>query len=117
MKSTPGSDRASPLHGHVKFVPSFRNVFSLVPDPSADTLLVDMLPGEVGDTPGAALTKSNMLKRRVGIALRSSRPKAVCNPLSPASRREPEPSTTTTDSTTLFRFKTTGRSIVAPIPM
>ena len=26
------------------------------------------LEGEVGDTPGAALTKSNMLARRVGIA-------------------------------------------------
>src|SRR5258705_4734668 len=80
MKSTPGSDRASPLHGHVKFVPSIRNVFSLVPEPNADTLFVDMLPGEVGDTPGAALTKSNLLKRRVRIALRSSGPKPVSNP-------------------------------------
>ena len=40
MKSTPGSDRATPLHGHVKFVPSMRNWFSLVPEPNADTLLV-----------------------------------------------------------------------------
>src|SRR5262249_54636275 len=104
MKSTPGSDRASPLHGHVKFVPSIKNVFSLVPEPNADTLLVDMLPGEVGETPGAALTKSNILKRRVGIALRSSGPKRVSNPLPRASRREPEPSTTT-DSTTVFQIQ------------
>src|SRR5437762_3127054 len=77
MKSTPGSDRASPLHGHVKFVPSIRKVFSLVPEPNAEILLVDTLPGDVGDTPGAALTKSNILNRRVGIALRSSGPKRV----------------------------------------
>ena len=48
MKSTPGSDRASPLQGHVKFVPSMRNVFSLVPEPNAETLLVETLPGDVG---------------------------------------------------------------------
>jgi hypothetical protein len=75
MKSTPGSDRASPLHGQVKFVPSIRNMFSFVPEPNADTLLVATLPGEVGETPGAALMKSNMLNRRTGIALRSSGPK------------------------------------------
>ena len=42
MKSTPGSDRASPLHGQVKFVPSMRNAFSLVPEPNAETLLVEL---------------------------------------------------------------------------
>ena len=47
-----------------------RNVFSLVPDPNAETLLVETLPGDVGDTPGAALMKSNMLKRRTGIVLK-----------------------------------------------
>ena len=56
-------------------MPSIRNVFSLVPEPNAETLLVDTLPGEVGDTPGAALMKSNMLKRRVGIALEILGPK------------------------------------------
>src|SRR6478672_12503332 len=91
MKSTPGSDRASPLHGQVKFVPSIENAFSLVPEPNAEMLLVDMLPGDVGEMPGAALTKSNMLKRRVGIALRSSGPKRVSNPLPRASSREPDP--------------------------
>ena len=41
MKSMPGSDRATPLHGQVKFVPSKRNRFSLVPEPNADTVVVD----------------------------------------------------------------------------
>src|SRR6267142_2197027 len=91
MKSTPGSDRASPLHGQVKFVPSMRNVFSFVPEPNADTLLVETLPGDVGEIPGAALMKSNMLNRRTGIALRSSGPKRVSNPLPRASIRESAP--------------------------
>ena len=75
MKSTPGSERATPLHGQVKFVPSMRNWFSLVPEPNADTVVVVPLAGEVGEIPGAALIKSNMLDRRVGIVLRSSGPK------------------------------------------
>src|SRR5580765_2392299 len=91
MKSTPGSDRASPLHGHVKFVPSMRKVFSLVPEPNTETLLVETLPGDVGDTPGAALTKSNMLNRRTGMDFRSSGPKRVSNPLPRASMLEPDP--------------------------
>ena len=117
MKSTPGSDRASPLHGQVKFVPSMRNWFSLVPEPNADTLWSTVpLPGEVGETPGAALMKSNMLDRRVGIALRSSGPKRVSNPRSRASMREPAPSTTT-DSATPASFRTAVLSMVAPAPM
>ena len=48
--------------------------------------------------PGAALMKSNMLKRRVGIDLMSSGPKRVSNPLPRASMREPAPSTTTDSS-------------------
>ncbi len=72
MKSTPGSARATPLHGQVKFVPSIRNWFSLVPEPNADTVVEVALPGEVGETPGAARMKSNMLARRVGMALRSA---------------------------------------------
>jgi hypothetical protein len=91
MKSTPGSDRASPLHGHVKFVPSTRNVFSLVPEPNADTLLVAPLPGAVAEMPGADLMKSNGPTRRVGIVLRSSGPKRVSIPLSRASMRDPAP--------------------------
>ena len=81
MKSTPGSDRATPLHGHVKFVPSRRNWFSLVPEPNTDTLVVDPLPlgRRRRDTPGAALMKSNMLARRVGIASRSAGPNRVPN--------------------------------------
>ncbi len=39
MKSTPGSARATPLHGQVKLVPSIRNWFSLVPEPNADTVV------------------------------------------------------------------------------
>jgi hypothetical protein len=58
MKSTPGSDRAMPLHGQVKFVPSMRNWFSLVPEPNADTVVVVALDGEVGETPGAG-TRDN----------------------------------------------------------
>ena len=64
MKSTPGSVRATPLHGQVKFVPSTRNWFSLVPDPNADTVVTVPLDGEVGEIPGAALIKSNMPARR-----------------------------------------------------
>src|SRR5688572_12218148 len=80
MKSTPGSDRATPLHGHVKLVPSNRNWFSFVPEPNADTVAVVPLDGDVGDTPGAALMKSNMLARRVGMVRRSSDRKRVPNP-------------------------------------
>src|SRR3982751_6607284 len=95
MKSTRGSERASPLHGHVKFVPSIKNPFSLVPEPNTDTLLLAALPGEVGDTPGATLMKSNMLNRRVGMDWKSSRSKRVSNPPLRASMREPEPPPTT----------------------
>jgi hypothetical protein len=116
MKSTPGSDRASPLHGQVKFVPSIVNVFSLVPDPNAETLLVVPLPGDVAETPGAARMKSNMLNRRTGINLRSSGPNRVSNPLPRASRREPAPSTTS-DSSTPATLSTAVRSIVALIPI
>src|SRR5438128_11721688 len=94
MKSTPGSARATPLHGQVKFVPSNRNWFSFVPEPNADTVVVVPLEGEVGEIPGVALIASNMLDRRVGIALRSSGPKRVPNPGFRASIRDPAPSTT-----------------------
>src|SRR5262249_15116624 len=95
MKSMPGSDRATPLHGHVKFVPSIRNWFSLTPDPNADTEVVGevALDRDVGDTPGAAMIKSNILPRRVGILVMSSGPNPVANPASRASIRDPTPST------------------------
>src|SRR5262245_8138187 len=101
MKSTPASDRATPLHGQVVFVPSMRNWFSLVPEPNAETVVLDEEPppeppdGDVGETPGVARIASNMLARRVGILSRSSGPKRVANPGSRASMREPAPSTTT----------------------
>src|SRR5260221_4686191 len=95
MKSTPGSERAMPLHGHVKFVPSMRNWFSLVPEPNADTVVAGPLDGEVGDTPGAALIESNILARRGGIALRSSGPQRVPNPGPPAAERQAVRSSTT----------------------
>ena len=66
--------------------------------------------------PGAALMKSNMLDRRVGIASRSSEPKRVPNPGSRASMREPAPSTTT-DSAKPANFRTAVLSMVAPAPM
>lgn len=66
MKSTSGSAGPKRSHRQVKFIPSIRNWFSLLPEPNADT-------------PGAALTKSNMLARRVGIELRSSAPNRVPN--------------------------------------
>ena len=116
MKSTPGSDRATPLHGHVVFMPSMRNRFSFVPEPNTEMVVATPLDGEVGDTPGAALMKSNMLARRVGIALMSSGPKRVPNPGFRASMREPAPSTTT-DSSRPASFRTAVRSMVAPAPM
>ena len=112
----PGSDRATPLHGQVVFVPSMRNWFSLVPDPNADMVVVVPLDGEVAEIPGAALRKSNMLVRRVGMAPTSSGPKRVPNPGSLASMREPIPSTTT-DSAGPVTFRTTVLSMVAPAPM
>src|SRR6185503_3649207 len=125
MKSTPGSATPPPLQGQVKLVPSIRNKFSLVPEPNAETLAGDMaalidwsepLDGEVGDTPGAALMKSTMLKRRVGIARKSSALNRVSNLLLRASMRDPDPSTTT-DSATPASFRTTVRSMVAPAPI
>ena len=113
MKSTPGSVRATPLHGQVVFMPSMRNWFSLVPEPNAEIVVAIPLDGEVGDTPGAALTKSNMLARRVGIASMSSEPKRVPNPGFRASMREPVPSTTT-DSSTPASFSVAVLSMVAP---
>ena len=61
MTSVPGSATAPPLHGHVKFVPSRRNAFSLTPDPNAVTALLVPLDADVGDTPGATLMKSKRL--------------------------------------------------------
>ena len=71
------------------------------------------LDGEVGETPGAALMKSNMLARRVGIPSMSSEPKRVPNPGFRASMREPVPSTTT-DSSTPASFSVAVLSIVEP---
>src|SRR5215831_15258571 len=116
MMSTLGSARYTPIQGQVKFVPSMRNRFSLPPEPNADTVLTVPLDGDVGDTPGAALIKSNILNRRVGIALRYSDPKRVSNPLSLASMREPDPSTTI-DSAAPATFKITVLSRVAPRPI
>src|SRR5438445_7004947 len=116
MTSTLGSARDTPWQGQVKFVPSTRNRFSLTPEPKADTVLTVPLAGEVGDTPGAARIKSNMLYRRVGIALRYSGPKRVSKPLSLASVREPD-AWTTIDSATPATFNTTVLSRVAPAPI
>src|SRR5438034_10302499 len=113
MTSTLGSARDTPWQGQVKFVPSMRNRFSLTPEPNADTVLTVPLAGEVGDTPGAALIKSNMLNRRVGIVLRYSAPKRVSNPLPLASMREPD-SCTTMHSAAPATFQITVLSRVAP---
>ena len=100
----------------MKFVPSIRNWFSLTPEPSAETLVTDTvlvvpLAGDVGEIPGAALMKSNMLNRPVGIVLRSSGPKRASNPLPRASIREPAP-WTVIDSATPASSSTTVLSIV-----
>ena len=116
MTSTLGSARDTPAHGHVKFVPSMRNRFSLPPDPKADTVLTVPLVGDVGDTPGAARIESNMLKRRVGMVLRYSGPMRVSMPLLRTSTRDPDPSTTT-DSATPARASTAVLSSVVPVPM
>ena len=86
MKSMPGSARAMPLQGQVKFVPSMRNWFSLVPEPNAETVVARALDGEVGEIPGRPGWKSNMLARRVGIALRSSGPNLGSKSQGPALR-------------------------------
>jgi hypothetical protein len=121
MKSTPGSERATPLHGHVKFVPSIRNWFSLTLEPNAETLVVDTLvvvavAGDVGEMPGAERMKSNILNRPVGIVRRYSGPTRVSNPLLRASMREPAPCTVM-DSATPATLNTAVRSIVAPPPI
>src|SRR5215207_5131524 len=119
MNSIPGSDRATPLHGQVVLVPSIRNWFSLVPEPNAETVVaVALVPleGEVGDTPGAARRKSNMLARRVGMALMSWYVNRVLNPGSRTSIRDPAPSTTI-DSATPARFIWMVRGIVDPALM
>ena len=61
MTSVLGSARATPEQGHVKFVPSMRNRFSLPPDPNAATVFTVPLVGDVGDTPGTERMPSNML--------------------------------------------------------
>src|SRR6185295_1135439 len=99
MKSTPGSERAMPLHGQVKLVPSIRNWFSLVPDPNAETVVVLPLDGDVAESPGAALMKSNILARRVGIVLITSAPNRVPKPGERASMPAPAPSTTRDSAT------------------
>src|SRR4030095_614810 len=116
MTSTLGSARDTPWHGQVKFVPSIRNMFSLTPEPHEETVLTMPLVGDVGDTPGAALIKSNMLYRRVGISLRYSVPKRVSNPLSLASMREPAASITI-DSAPPATLNTTVLSSVAAAPI
>src|SRR6478672_1791597 len=93
MTSTLGSARETPAHGHVKFVPSMRNRFSLPPEPNAETVFTVPLDGDVGDTPGAALIASNMLIRLVGMSLRYSGPNLISTPLPRTSMREPYPST------------------------
>src|SRR6185436_8689371 len=116
MTSTLGSARETPAHGHVKFVPSMRNRFSLTPEPNAEMVFTVPLDGDVGETPGAARSESNMLKRRVGMRVRYSWPMRVSTPLVRASRREPAPSTTT-DSATPAGCSTTVRWSVAAAPM
>src|SRR4029453_16845580 len=107
MVSTAGSARDTPAHGHVNFVPSMRNEFSLTPEPNTDTVFTVPLAGDVGDTPGATLRKSNMLNRRVGIVPRYSGSKRVSNPLPLASMREPDSWTSTTDPASSPTFRTT----------
>src|SRR5215467_7187477 len=116
MMSTLGSARETPAQGQVKFVPSMRKRFSLPPEPKADTVVTVPLDGDVGDTPGAALIASNMLNRRVGMALRYSDPKRVSNPLLRASIRDPDP-WITIDSAMPANFNTTVLESVAPAPM
>src|SRR6187200_3714549 len=116
MTSTLGSARETPAHGHVKFVPSIRNRFSLPPDPKADTVLTVPLEGDVGEMPGAARIESNMLNRREGIVPRYSGPMRVSKPLVRTSIRDPGPSTTT-DSAMPATFNTAVLWRVVPAPM
>jgi hypothetical protein len=83
---------------------------------NGDTVVLVPLDGEVAESPGAALMKSNMLARRVGMALKSSAPKRVPNPGSRASMREPAP-WTTIDSSTSANLRTAVLSMVEPTPI
>jgi hypothetical protein len=85
-------------------------------EPNAEMVLFLPLDGAVGEIPGAALMKSNMLFRRVGIPLTSSGPNRVPNPGSLASMREPAPSITI-DSATPANCRTAVLSLVAPAPI
>jgi hypothetical protein len=76
-----------------------RKVFSLVPEPNADTVFTVPLDGDVGEIPGAARRKSNMLDRRVGIVRKSSWRNRVANPGSRTSILVPAPSTTIDSAT------------------
>src|SRR5215467_14677160 len=116
MKSIPGSERAMPVHGQVKLVPSMRNWFSLVPEPNAEMVVTVPLAGDVGEMPGIDLMASNMLVRLDGIVLRSWDPKREAKPGFLVSMRDPDPSTTT-DSATPARLSITVRSIVVLTPM
>jgi len=66
--------------------------------------------------PGAALIASNMLDRRAGMALSSSKPNRVAKPGFRASIRDPAPSTFT-DWATPATFRTGANSMVPPAPI
>src|SRR6516225_2979058 len=93
ITSTSGCGAAPPLHGQVKFVPSSRKAFSSTPPPKTETQLLFPLEGEVGETPGAALMKSNMLYRLTGIDFICSEPNRLDSPIFHVSREDADTAT------------------------
>src|SRR5262245_8446670 len=108
MTSTSGCGCGPPEHGQVKLVPSSRYKFSFTLEPKTETLGSAPLDAEVGETPGAARMRSNMLKRRIGIAGSVSGPNRVANPVRCGSTIVP--ASTDTDPATPPNFKMTDRS-------
>src|SRR5215467_10001930 len=120
MISTSGCGPAPPLHGHVKFEPSRRKTFSSTPAPKADTQLLFRLEafppeGEVGDIPGASLIQSKRLNRRTGIALISSEPKRIDNPVFRVSIVDTD-AATSMDSVIVATRRVTSRGVFASTP-
>src|SRR6476659_8500038 len=107
MTSTSGCGCGPPEHGHVKVVPSSRYRFSFTLEPKTETLGSAPLEAEVGDTPGVARMRSNMLKRRTGIAESDSCPNRVAKLV--RCRSTIVPASTEMDSAMVPTFKMTVR--------
>ena len=82
-----------PWHGHVKFVPSMRNWFSLTPDPNGGDGVDAAAGRRRGRHAGRRPNHVEYAERRVGMLRSCSWPNRVAKPLSPAPISD-SPSTT-----------------------